>query len=51
VSALVDIPDGTVYNHNAEEDRVEPRERALKSSNQAPRDSEEHIAAIMDLAG
>ncbi len=39
-----------MHNHAREEDRVEPRERALEARDQAPRDSEEEIARVVDLA-
>ena len=50
MSALVDIPDGTVYNHDAEENRIEPGEGAVKAGDQGPRDGEEHITAVVNLA-
>jgi len=50
VSALVDITDGPVYNHDAEEDRIEPGEWAIKACDQGPRDGEEHITAVVNLA-
>ena len=38
-------------DHASEEDRVEPRERAVKTGDETPRKSEEEIAGVVDLPG
>lgn len=40
----------TVKDHAKEENRIEPRKRAIKPCYQTPRNREEHIATIMNLA-
>lgn len=39
-----------MYNHEAEEDRVEPGEGTVEASDQTPGNGEIGIAGIMDLA-
>lgn len=46
-----DITKRTVNDHTSKEDRVEPGERRIKASDQTPRNSEEEIAGVVDLAG
>lgn len=45
-----DVTQGTVDDHPCKEDRVEPREGRLESGDETPRDSEEEIASVVDLA-
>ena len=41
-STFVNVPYGTMTNHDAEEHRIEPGEGAAETSNQASRESKKH---------
>jgi hypothetical protein len=45
-----DITKGAVNDHTSEEDGVEPGKRRVEAGDQTPRDSEEKIASVVDLA-
>ena len=49
-ATALDVADCSMDDHCCEEDGVEPRERAVESSDQSPAYSEDKIASIMDLA-
>lgn len=49
-SALLNIPNGTMYDHAGEEQWIEPREGRVEAGDSAPGESEEEIAGVMDLA-
>jgi hypothetical protein len=49
--ALLDISECTVADHNSEEKRVKPRERAAEAGDKTPRDGKVQITGIVDLAG
>lgn len=50
-SAAVNITSCTVGDHAAEEDGVEPREGALESGDETPRNGEPNVSGVVDLAG
>lgn len=50
VPAALDITQRTVTDHARKEQRVEPRERAVKASDKTPVQSKVQIAGIVDLA-
>lgn len=39
-----------MHNHDAEEDRVEPREGRVEASDQTPAESKVHVASVVNLA-
>jgi hypothetical protein len=49
--ALLDVPNGTMNDHAGEEEGVEPWEWRVEPGDCSPRESEEEIAGVMDLAG
>ena len=46
----MDVPHGTVRNHDGKEYRVEPGKGTLEAGDECPRQSEKHIAAVMNFA-
>lgn len=50
VPAALDIAERTVGNHAPEKERIEPRERAVEASDEAPVQRKVEVACVVDLA-
>lgn len=50
VPAALDVTQSTVADHARKEQRVEPRERAVKAGNKTPVQGKVQIAGVVDLA-
>ena len=48
--ASLDVSDGSVHDHDRKEDGIKPWEGRVEAGHQAPREREEEIACVVDLA-
>lgn len=49
--APLDIPSGAMNDHEREEDRIEPREWAVETSDETPAQRKVQVGSVLHLAG